>query len=725
MKFTTPISFLLFIFLSASIAVAQNSTPPIVPLEPSASEPDSIVDELVLVDMGAPQVIELLETLTGKIILRRQDVAVAKINFNSRGPLTNSEAVLALESLLTLNGIMLTDMGGKFMKAVPATDVNRHVPQMITGSTLELPASQQIYAKLFRLEYLTAQDASGTLVGQLTSQSSSIVVFEKSNALLVTDALINLQRIEQVLNEADFPQKIREEIQFVKLNFIQASEMQDRLENLIQGPLKAYLEGSTSVTADERTNQLILITHPGNMPVINRVIQSVDIDAAPLTATEVFALKQAKAEEVVPIIENIISGQEEGREEDAKVNRENSNKEAPSTPEAPGAPAAPAAASANSGSESSSSLQFSNFVGLSADERTNSIVAYGTHSDLRTLKDLIDKIDRPLPQVRIEAIITQVGLRDDESRGIDSFEFEYNVESTGTSGPSITPGGNEINIGTSTAGGSSAIFSVKDFSLDLVLGTAESKSNIRIISTPVIVVSHNQEAVINVSESRPIVTSSTSSLDSNNNTRSTVEYRDIGIQLTATPLIGADGTVQMEVEQLIEDVNGQILIDGNPQPIITKREAKSFVTVSDGDVIILGGLQENRKDITDGSMEFLGDIPLIGGLFGSKENSYQRIELIIFLQPTILTSPDDAASETDREIQSAIETAVIREYIKTQDLGNTYVEDSIIPSLTGTPVDPEQSEVDLTASADSIELPKASQTSEKQPEKKRSPKPKR
>lgn len=715
----------LLLFNIGAPLFAQDAVPPISPLEPEAKQPEAMVDELVLVDMGAPQVIELLETLTGKIILRRQDIAVAKINFNSRGPLTNSEAVLALESLLTLNGIMLTDIGGKFMKAVPATQVNTHVPQMISGSTLGLAPSQQIYAKLFKLDYLNAQQASGTLITPLVSQNSSIVVFEKSNALLVSDALLNLQRIESMVKEADFPQKIREEIEFVKLNFIQAAEMQDRLENLIQGPLKAYLEGSTSVTADERTNQLIIITHPGNMAVIKRVIESVDIDAAPLTATEVFALKQAKAEEVVPIIENIISGQEEGREEDAKVNRDDSPAEA-GTPEVPNAPEAVAAAPTSTNTESNSSLQFSNFVGLSADERTNSIVAYGTHSDLRTLKDLIDKIDRPLPQVRIEAIITQVGLRDNESRGIDSFELDYNSTSDGAIG-----GDNELGIGAGTAAGSGAVFSVKDFSLDLVLGTAESKSNIRILSTPIVVVSHNQEAVINVSESRPIVTSSTSSLDSNNNTRSTVEYRDIGIQLTAKPLIGADGTVQMEVEQLIEDVNGEILIDGNPQPIITKREAKSFVTVSDGDVIILGGLQENRKDITDGSLEFLGDLPLVGDWFGSKENNYQRIELIIFLQPTILTSPEDAAAETDKEIQTAIEREALREYIKTQDLGDTYVEDSVIPELTQKPADdeapivsdskanePEPEPTPINLEADTEDEPE-------QPKKQRSPKPNR
>ena len=649
---------------------------PIVPLEPEVENPDEMVGLIVLSDETALQVLDMLEKMTGKIILRRQDIAAVKINFNSRGPLTKGEAVLALESLLSLNSIMLTDMGGRFMKAVPATSVNSHVPKMLMGSTLDLPPSQQIYAKLFKFDYLQVEVTSGTTVTPLLSQNSSVVIFQKSNAMLITDALINLQRIERLVSEMDKPQEIREEIKFIKLNYIQATEMQQRIENLIQGPLKSYLEGNTSVAADERTNQLILITHPGNLEVIMNVIESVDVDAAPLTSSEVFPLRQAQAVDVVSIIDEIISGQKEGREEDAKVAKDNNKAAEPNTP-TPVQPTTLSDSSANS-SGSSSSLQFSNFVGLSADERTNAIVAYGTHSDLKTLGDLIDLIDRPLPQVRIEAIITQVQLEDKESRGIDSFNLDYNLIGGDTA--SIN-GGDEINVSGTTEAGSSAAMSLKDFSLDLVLKTAESQSNVRVLSTPVIVVSHNQEATINVSQSRPIVTSSTSSLNNaTNNTRSSVEYRDIGIQLTVKPLIGSDGTVQMEVEQLIEDVLGEVEIDGNEQPIIGKREATSYLSVRDRDVIVLGGLQENRQKVGNGSLEGLGDLPFIGGLFGSKRREYTRTELIIFIQPTILTNPSDVAQDTTEKIDAAMETYALRKYLETSEMGTIYVEESTIPA---------------------------------------------
>jgi general secretion pathway protein D len=657
-----------------------DSVAPIIPLEPQVENPDEIIGLIVLSDETALQVLDMLEKMTGKIILRRQDIAAVKINFNSRGELTKGEAVLALESLLSLNSIMLTDMGGRFMKAVPATSVNSHVPEMIVGSTLGLPASQQIYAKLFKFDYLQAEATSGTTVTPLLSQNSSVIVFPKSNAMLITDALINLQRIERIIDEMDKPQEIREEIQFIKLDYIQASEMQQRIENLISGPLKNYLEGTTSVTADERTNQLILITHPGNLEVIMNVIESVDVDAAPLTSSEVFPLRQAKAEEVVPIIEEIISGQKEGREEDAKTEiKENNNSNESNQQPIPQPATQVATQTTTTSSSSNSSLQFSNFVGLSADERTNSIVAYGTHSDLKTLKDLIEKIDIPLPQVLIEAVITEVTLKEDQASGLSSFGFTYDAFTDPSQlfkGVAITTAG-ASGAGSGITGGSVDLNSPSNFTLAALVTASDTDSNARILSTPRIMVSHNEEGIINVSESRPIITSSTSFSDSNNNTRSSVEYRDIGIKLTVTPLIGADGTVQMTIEQTVENVVGTIKVDDNDQPIIGIREATSTVSVQDNQVIVLGGLQQNS--LTNGNSYVPGfrRIPFIGGLLGADTKEYDRTELIIFIRPKVLPNPAEAQNLSNAYIEKAEEKEAVINYLKNNTSGDLYMEGSI------------------------------------------------
>ena len=655
----------------------------VAPLEPEVEQPDEVIGTLILSDESALQVLDLLEQLTGKIILRRQDISPAKINFNSRGSITKKDAVLALESLLTLNGIMLTDMGGRFMKAVPATDVNRHVPQMLSGSTLDMRPSQQIYAKLFKLDYLNAEQTSGTLIQPLLSQNSSFVPFPKSNALLITDALINLQRIEEILAETDRAETVRESVKFIQLDFIQATEAQNQIEGLIQGPLNSYLEGNTSVTADERTNQLILITHPGNVDIIMDVISNIDVDAAPLTSSEVFQLRQAKAEEVVPIIENIIQGQQEGREQDAEVARDSAGPNNPPNPgnNEPAPPETATPAPQIPGFESTASLQFSNFVGLSADERTNSIVAYGTQQDLDTLEELIGKIDIPLPQVRIEAIITEVSLSENQASGINSFGFTFDKDGN----PNFSFGGDiEVGDGGEVRQGVGGIFGSGfaltgnvDGLVNAVLRTAESDSTIRILSTPTIVVSHNEEGIVNVSESRPIITSSSSSLETNStNVRSNIEFRDIGIQLTVTPLIGADGSVQMSIEQTVDNVAGSTNIDGNDQPIIGRREATSTITVNSGEVIILGGLQENRRNESNSYFPVLGKLPVVKKVFGGDSTDYTRTELIIFVRPTVLSKPDDAQNMSRGKLDAIEGGREVDQYLETGTTGKIYMEGS-------------------------------------------------
>jgi general secretion pathway protein D len=431
------------------------------------------------------------------------------------------------------------------------------------------------------------------------------------------------------------------------------------------------------VTADERTNQLILITHPGNLEVIMNVIESVDVDAAPLTSSEVFPLRQAKAEEVVAIIDEIISGQKEGREEDAKVAKDNkkTDKKADTTNLPNAKPNAAASANTTSSNASNSSLQFSNFVGLSADERTNAIVAYGTKSDLDTLRDLIDKIDITLPQVRIEVIITEVALSENQGSGLSKFDLTFDDGPNGDALLGDTTGALTLGLGSVEAVGAQ----FGNFALDAVLDIAESDSDIKILSTPTIIVSHNEEGIINVSESRPFETSSYTGVNDNSGTRNQVEYRDVGIKLTVTPLIGADGSITMTIEQTVDtvkSVDDPTSAEVNTTPIIGKREANSTITVKDRQLIILGGLQENERITNHTYFPLIGRLPGFKQLLSGESISYNRKELIIFVRPTILKTPDEAVVMSDELLDVLEEGGTVRDYLKSGTTGNIYMEGS-------------------------------------------------
>lgn len=675
------ISKLLAIFLLlglAPLAHAQNNS---VPLEPTIEDPDALIDLIVLTDETAIQVLELLEQLTGKIILRRQDIPATKINFNSRGPLKKSEAILALESLLSLNGVMLTDMGGRFLKAVPASNPSSQVPNMIMGSTLEKESSQQIYAKLFKLDYLVADQTTTGIISPFLSPNNNLTIFPKSNAYLITDALINLQRIESLLAEMDKPEKVREEIEFIKLEYIQASDMQSQLSTLIEGSLKSYLQGNTKVTADERTNQLIIVTHPANLTIIKSVIDNIDIDAAPLTASEVYPLKQAKAEEVVKIIDEIITGQRKSREEDAKTSSTEIRIKTTPTAET---------TTATLNNTNNASLQFSDFVGLSADERTNAIVAYGTQQDLKTIEALIQKIDIPLPQVRIEAIITQVALSEDQNSGLKKFTVLFDGDGSFASNNGTNLSLTNDNVLSQIA--TTDPYITGNFSIDGILELAESDSDIKILSTPSIVVSHNEEGVINVSESRPIITGSSSNLTTSStttNVRSSIEYRDIGIQLEVTPLIGADGSVQMEIQQSADQLSlEKSEIDNNELPIIGKREANSTITVQDGQIAVLAGLQQNELNDTATYFPLIGRLPILNQLLSSKSKKFNRTELIIFIRPTIVRNPQQSKQLSEDILDNYEEGETIENYLETGTIRDIYMKGSrLSPKKKETPND--------------------------------------
>ena len=105
------------------------------------------------------------------------------------------------------------------------------------------------------------------------------------------------------------------------------------------------------------------------------------------------------------------------------------------------------------------------------------------------------------------------------------------------------------------------------------------------------------------------------------------------------PLIGNDGSVQLEITQEVNDILGDITIDGNPQPRIGRRSTNSFVSVKSGDIIVLGGLQRTSKSK---STSRLGPIPILGDLFGARSRENTRTDLVFFLRPTVLTnSPID------------------------------------------------------------------------------------
>jgi len=584
-------------------------------------------------DVTLPQILDLLQKWTGKTVLRPQALPTNLYTLKLPAGTPRSEALLAIETLLNLNGVAIIQQGDRFLKVVPNNVAKSESPSLITESTLNLPASGRVASKIFVLKHANGQEVVTQIASMLNSTlATPPVYFGRNNAILVTDSIMNLQKIETLLNQLDRPQLDVIATKMYNLKHAIATDVVTKLTTLLRSPAQTAgapfrLSTGTTFTADERTNRIILIGSADQHTFFDNLIDSLDANADPNTMTDVIFLRHANATEVATLLTQLITGQTKATTT-ASGGKSTTGTNRVTTPN--GNNAAPAAA-ANSGSTQNGADEFSSMTTVLADVRSNSIVVSGTKDDLRLLHQLIDKVDVVLPQVRVEVVIAEVTLTDADTSGISALGM--NVSSGKLIGVSSTFGGGTL------AGNGSAFATLaagNDLSGIIALSTTPTKSDTRILSVPTITTTHNKEATIFVGESRPVITGTQSSAGTTGLvTSSTVSQRDIGIQLKVLPLIGKDGSVQLQVTQQVEDILGQVTLDNNLQPIIGRRSTDSFVSAMSGEIIVLGGLQRTQSL---NQANRLGPIPFLGDLFGSSTKSTTRTELVIFMRPYVLNN---------------------------------------------------------------------------------------
>ena len=633
------------------------------------------------VDESPLQILQALEILQKKTIIIAQGIPNIKINFVSKRKMTREDAISALTALLSLNGVAILPLDEKFMRAVPVIGVNRQAPEFIYGEIDKLPPSQVFYTRLFELEYMEAQFFLSKIRSFLSMEGVSVIeYFPRSNAVLITDTLVNLQKADKILKELDKPAKLREDVAFIQIKNVGAADLRERLFKMQSEMLKKYFE-STTLDVDTRTNQLIVVTNKGNLEIIKKFIEGLDVVSEPILKNEVYKIRHCKPAEVTQVLNSIIQQQ---RQQVQKMTQAKSSNAA--TIAASAASAAARAATSNrrpgppqnvnlnlsglsgmTSGDGTTGLEFSDYVQVVAHEKSSSVVAYGTPSDLKQLGDIISKLDVAVEQVKIDVIITEVNLTDSQVSGLSTFGISYNYPAAADGGGNPNPFGEANAVDVTTSTGSLPDSSTKAFSLNLgksgfdaVFNTASENQNVKVLSAPTIVTTHSVEAEITVSEEYPIITATTTGITSDTATKSQVEYKDIGITLIVTPYVGTDGKIQMEIRQNVDSIARYTTIDANEQPVVSKRYAKSTVYAENGEVIVLGGLQQTDASDTEGSVWLLGDLPLIGSLFNPSTVQTKRRELIIFIRPTVIQSLDSettiskyvAGSHIEREISN-------------------------------------------------------------------------
>ena len=509
---------------------------------------------------------------------------------------------------------------------------------------------------MFRLENLTAREGARTVMPWVTPLTSSVVALDKANALFVTDSLANLQQLNNIFERIDRVGDVQDAILWFQPKNASVESLKASFEDLQKGALKYYLLGNTSFASDKNTNSFIVVTPKGNERMIREFVERLDATVDPLVQHHVFRIQHGSSKEITELIKKLMSQQKE----------------------------------TNSGTQAgASTAAFSEKLSIECDERLNAIVAYGTPSDIRQIQNLLNQLDVVLPQIRLEVVIAEVKLTDGQASGLESFGYQHNTMTKQVYDKDGRVTGNREGIANQLTQGFMSIPGVtspvangvfnwgrrQKVSIDGILNAAKTNQNIKIVSSPTLLTTHAREATLSVVETRPYIKALQTKAGSGTNdadvSNSTVDQVDAGIVLTIKPWIGTDGTVQLEIDQKIDNFTANSMSVGSTNnrvtiPYINKRQIKSFVAAKSGEMIVLGGLKKKESTRSKRKMFLLGDIPGIGELFTGKGKSEETTEMIVFIRPVLLANNE--AVREDTEMYKANLTS------KTMDEVNAYEE---------------------------------------------------
>ncbi len=568
-----------------------------------------------------------------------------KIDVRSYDALTEKQYYSFFLNVLEVYGFSVVEMDGGVLKVVKAKDAKMSAIPVIGDG--DKTYADSVITRVVAVHNVSVKELS-PLLRQLVNNAGSgnVVHYDPANIILLTGTSAVVDRLAEIIRRVD--QVGNTDVDVVALKNASASEIVRIVEALNKADAKDTPEMlQPKLVADERTNAVLISGEPKVRNRIHKLINQLDVEMATEGNTRVVYLKYAKAKDMVDVLKGV------------SENLQAQNK--------------------NSGTDKKSSGRSSSNddVMIAAHESTNALVLTAPHNIMKSLLDVISQLDIRRAQVLIEALIVEM----DEGEGINLGVQWGSIESgsviqygnTGTSIGDVMVGLEEAKDQTSTSyywnsndervpytttesgdystladalsGAEGAAVSIMMGDWTALLNAVSTDSNSNILSSPSITVMDNGEASFVVGEEVPVLTGSTSS-STNSNPFQTVDRKEVGIKLKVVPQINEGDSVQLNIEQEVSNV---LAADGAVDVRFGKRQLNTTVMVQDGQMLVLGGLIDERTQESESKVPLLGDIPLLGYLFRSTSTSVEKKNLMVFIKPTIIRDGMTADGVTQRK----------------------------------------------------------------------------
>lgn len=574
-----------------------------------------------------------------------------KVSVVSERPLSRQAYFELFLATLRANGFVAVPLGGGQYRIQPAE----------AGAGSGSAQGTRFTTAVIALDNIDAQSAAESLRPVL-SRNGTVAANRSGNAIVITDFADNIARARAALEQID---RDRSDAQVVALKNIGARELAQALQQLArQGTGGEGGRRPAAVVPVDSANAIAIKGEPSEAARLAKIARELDAQASGGADVRVIFLQHADAAAVLPVLQQLMGQTPTSTGGTALTSglagtpfgggNRGQQGEAQQQPQR--APAAGSAANVGvaAGPPSRQAI-------IAQYDGANAIIISAPPEVQRKLGEVVRQLDTRRAQVQVEAIIVEISDSAAQQLGVQFLLAGNNgsavpvVSSTFTNAaPNLLAiaGAVAADKGLIPEGPASEAFrdaalssllstsgitgGIGQITSDLIFGAVinavRSDGSSNILSTPSILTLDNQPARILVGQEIPVTTGEALGQNLDNSFR-TVQRQDVGIQLSVKPQINAGGTITLAIKQVVSSIASTV---AGRDFVLNKRELETAVTVGDGQILALGGLLDDNERRSLQKVPFLGDIPILGELFRSRDFVRQKTNLMIFIRPTIV-----------------------------------------------------------------------------------------
>ena len=560
-------------------------------------------------DLEMAKFIRFMSELLGENILVNPGIS-GRVSVVSPKAVTLKEARQVMLSVLEMNNLAIQEMDG-YSKVIPLS--GGAASNMVIKGDQSVEPGESVMVQLVPLSYVKA----GYVVSPLKMAIPQLQVSPIGNgsAVLLVGKASLLARAAGVVRAIDAPDSIRS-IKVFSLQYANAKLLEAQL-NAIAKDASSKLAGMSAV-ADERTKRVILVGSSQNLREGERIIKSLDVPSR-TEDFHVYKLNNADAKAVAEQLSQILAVA-------AKL-----------APDPKGVMPAT----------------------VVPDLPTNSLIFTASQEQYNSLKAILEKLDTQPKQVMLRGLIAEVSLNKLNSAGIDWAAWGGDLF------------GSVVAAGNMQLGSTAVTSDIQELYQKLITkeelvernGSTYSQTNtegaalvyayikllnkfdaINVLSMPRLMCTDNLKSSLQVGQVILQLKGSLTNQTNTNSVTNSYEYKDVGLILNVTPHIRSGNLVALEIEQSIEDLMTTM---NSVTPVTSKREVKTSVLVANGETVVIGGLIKEAEKELRNRVPLFSYIPIVGNLFKSSEKQREKVDLMIFLTPYILETPQHASQITN------------------------------------------------------------------------------